>query len=223
MARDRLLDIEAVSRFNKDCRDYLSAMPYCNGIANYLYGVMAKERSSDSGLKHEDYIPKFLRSSYELSGINRPFARSVRSLVAFQFNQFDDAWYLAPEGALRHAAGAFSVLLQGLPWHVDDSLSSSAGAVEDLLTDQDTLQILADASHGIVFLKTHANELLERLGRASSEGYDHMKRVLLACEALAERDEPDSHSKARTLARTMASRPETSAWANEMLVRLSAK
>ena len=224
MARDRLLDIEAVSRFIKDCREYLSAMPYCNGIANYLYGVMAKERSSDSGLKHEDYIQKFLRSTDELSGFNRPLARSVRALVAFQFNQFDDARCLAPEGALRHAAGAFSGLLQGLRWHVDESFSSaSGGAVEDLLTDQETLQILTDASHGIGLLKARADELLTRLGRASSEGYDHMKRVLLACEALAARDEPDSHAKARTLARAMASRPETSTWANDMLVRLTAK
>lgn len=224
MARDRLLDIEAVSRFIKDCRTYPSAMPYCNGIANYLYGVMAKERSSDSGLKHEDYIQKFLRSSDELSGFNRPLVRSVRSLVAFQFNQFDDAEYLAPEGALRHAAGAFAGLLQGLPWHDDESFSSaSGGAVEDLLTDQDTLQILTDASHGIDVLKTLKNELLTRLSRAPSEGYDHMKRVLLACEALAASDEPDSHTKARTLARVMASRLDTSAWANAMLVRLSAK
>jgi hypothetical protein len=222
LARDRVLNIEAVSRFNDDCRAFASAMPYCDGISHYLYGVMAKERSPDSGLKHEEYIQRFLRSSEELSGFGRPLARSVRSLVAFHFNQFDDAEYLAPEGALRHAAGAFAGLLQGLPWHFDAAFSPAPGsAVEDLLTDQETLQILADASHGLVELKVRADELLSHLRRAPAGGYDHMKRMLLTCEALAARDEPASHGDARKLARTLAGKPDTSAWANALLERLS--
>jgi hypothetical protein len=222
LARDRLLNIQAVSRFNDDCRAFASAMPYCDGISHYLYGVMAKERAPDSGLKHEEYIQRFLRSSEELSGFDRPLARSVRSLVAFHFNQFDDAEYLAPEGALRHAAGAFAGLLQGLPWHFDEAFSPVPGsAVEDLLTDQDTLQILSDASHGLVGLKTRADELLAHLRRAPASGYDHMKRMLLACEALAARDEPASHAEARKLARALAGKPDTSAWASAMLERLS--
>jgi hypothetical protein len=149
-------------------------------------------------------------------------ARIVRSLVAFHFNQFDDAEYLTPEGALRHAAGAFAGLLQGLPWHFDEAFSPApGGAVEDLLTDQDTLQILADASHGLVGLKARADELLAHLRRAPASGYDHMKRMLLACEALAARDESASHAEARKLARMLAGKPDTSAWANAMLERLS--
>lgn len=222
LARDRLLNIQAVSRFNDDCRAFASAMPYCDGISHYLYGVMAKERSPDSGLKHEEYIQRFLRSSEELSGFDRPFARSVRSLVAFHFNQFDDAEYLAPEGPLRHAAGAFAGLLQGLPWHYDEAFSPAQGcAVEDLLTDQHTLQILSDASHGLVGLKARADELLAHLRRAPASGYDYMKRMLLACEALAARDEPASHAEARKLARMVSGKPDTSAWANAMLERLS--
>lgn len=222
LARDRLLNIEAVARFNEDCRAFASAMPYCDGIAHYLYGVMAKERFPDSGLKHEEYIPRFLRSSEELSGFDRPLARSVRSLVAFHFNQFDDAEYLAPEGALRYAAGALAGLLQGLPWHFDEAFSPAPGsAVEDLLTDQETLQFLADASHGLVSLKARADELLARLRRAHAGGYDHLKRVLLTCEALAARDEPNSRAEARKLARALASKPDTAAWANAMLERLS--
>jgi hypothetical protein len=228
LARDRFLSIEAISRFNEDCRAYPSAMPYCNGISNYLYGVMAKERSSESRLKHEDYIQKFLQSSEELSGFNRFLVRSVRALVAFHFNQFDDAESMAPEGPLRHAAAAFNSLLHGRPWHrrrhFDEVHSPASGyAVEDLLTDQDTLQILADADYGIEDLKMRADELLTQLRRSPVAGYDHMKRVLLACEALAACNEPELNSEARKLARGMASRSDTSAWANAMLERLSAK
>jgi hypothetical protein len=222
LARDRLLNIQAISRFNDDCRSFASAMPYCDGISHYLYGVMAKERAPDSGLRHEEYIQRFLRSSEELSGFDRPLARSVRALVAFHFNQFDDAEYMAPEGALRHAAGAFAGLLQGLPWHFDEAFSPAPGsAVEDLLTDQDTLQILSDASHGLVGLKARAEELLAHLRRAPASRYDHMKRMLLACEALAARDEPASQAEARKLARMLVGKPDTSAWAKAMVERLS--
>ena len=228
LARARQLNIQAISRFNEDCRAYSSAMPYCDGISHYLYGVMAKERSTESGLKHEDYIRKFLQSSEELSGFNRFLVRSIRALVAFHFNQFEDAESLAPEGPLRHAAGAFAAMLHGEPWHrrrhFDEAHSPAAGsAVEDLLTDQDTLQILADASHGIGDLKIRADDLLTHLRRAPAVGYDYMKRVLLACEALAARNEPDLNAEARKLARELASKSDASVWASAFLQRLSSK
>lgn len=222
LARDRVLSIEAISRFNDDCRAFLTAMPYCDGVAHYLYGVMAKERSSDSGLKHEEYIARFSRANDQLAGFERPLARSVRALVAFHFNHFDDAEVLAPDGALRHAAGAFANLLQGLPWHFDAAFSSApGGAVEDLLTDQDTLQILADASEGLVGLKARADELLSHLRRTPVAGYDRLKRALLVCEALAARDEPEAHADARKLARSLVGKPDTSVWAKAMLERLA--
>jgi len=222
IARDHVLSIEALSRFIHDCREFPSAMPYCDGICHYLYGVMAKERSPESGLKQGQYVERYMRASDELSCFDRPLARSVRALVAFQFNQFDDAELLAPEGALRHAAGAFAGLLQGLPWHFDAAFSPAPGsAVEDLLTDQDTLQILADASHGLVHLKNRADELLLELRRTAAGGFDQMKRTLLASEALAAREDVASHTAARKLARELASQHDTSAWAEAMLKRLS--
>ncbi len=221
MARDRVLTIDSLSRFIQDCRAFDDAMPYCDGICHYLYGVMAKEKSADSGLSQGKYVERFVRASDELAGFNRYLARSIRALVAFHFNQFDDAELLAPEGgALRQAAGAFAGLLQGLPWHYEAAFSPSLGsAVEYLLTDQDTLQVLGDASHGLVGLKDRSEELKEHLRRASI-GYDRLKRVLLAVEALAEKKDSESHAAARRLAREMAGQPDTRAWAEAMLERL---
>lgn len=221
MARDRVLTIDAVARFIQDCRGFASAMPYCDGVCHYLYGVMAKEHSPDSGLRQGQYTEKYLRASDELAGFERPLARSIRALIAFHFNQFDEAETLAPEGALRHAAGAFAALLQGLPWHFDAAFSPAPGsAVEDVLTDQDTLQVLADASHGLVELKRRADDLVAHLRRAAPGGYDRMKHVLLAGEALAAREDAASHAAARKLARELAPQHDTSAWAEAMLNRL---
>lgn len=221
LVRERVLNIDALGRFTYECRAFEEAMPYCDGICHYLYGVMAKEKSADSGLSQGQYVERFVRASEELAGFDRPLARSIRALVAFHFNQFDEAEFLAPEGsALHHAAGAFAGLLQGLPWHYDSAFSPILGsAMEDLLTDQDTLQVLGDASHGLVGLKKYSDELLEHLRRAPA-GYDRLKRVLLASEALAEKADKASHALARRLAREMVGQPDTSAWAQAMLERL---
>lgn len=221
LARARALTIESVSGFIEDCRLFDDAMPYCDGICHYLYGVMAKEKSVDSGLKQGQYVERFLRANEELAGFDRSLARSIRALVAFHFNQFDEAVLLAPRGgALSYAAGAFARLLQGLPWHYESALSPSLGnTVEDLLTDQDTLQVLSDASYGLVGLKERSDVLQEHLRRASAD-YDRLKRILLVSEALAEKEDKESHAVARRLAREMAGRPDTSAWAKSMLERL---
>ncbi|MBU4280019.1 MAG: hypothetical protein KKG11_06290, partial [Gammaproteobacteria bacterium] len=220
MARDKVLSLDAVSRFIQDCRAFEDAMPYCDGICHYLYGVMAKERSAESGLRPNQYAERFVRASDELAGFDRPLARSIRALVAFHFNQFDEAEMLAPEGALKNAAGAFAGLLQGMPWHYESAFSPAPGStVEDLLTDQDTLQVLADASHGLVELKARTHELQEHLRHATA-GYDRLKRVLLTSEALAEREDVASHLAAERLAREMAGNPDTRAWAEAMRERL---
>lgn len=222
LAKDRALTLESLGRFNGDCVQFSSARMYWDGICHYLYGVMAKERSPDSGLKQSQYVERYMRASDELSGFDRPLARSVRALVAFHFNQFDDAEVVAPEGALRHASGVFAGLLQGLPWRFDAAFSAAPGSVmEDLLTDQDTLQILSDASHGLVELKNRADELLIHQRRTAAGGFDQMKRTLLASEALAAREDIASHTAARKLARELASQHDTSAWAKAMLERLS--
>lgn len=221
LARGKQLTLEAIGCFNSECSHFPSAKMYLDGICHYLYGVMAKERAPDSGLKQTQYVERYLRASDELACFDRPLARSVRALVAFHFNQFDEAELLAPNGALRHASGAFAGLLQGLPWHFDAAFSPSpGGAVEDLLTDQDTLQILTDASNGVVELKIRADELLAHLRRAAVGGYDQMKRTLLAAEALAACEDAPSHAMARKLARELASQHDTRNWAEQILERL---
>lgn len=224
MARDRELSIEAISRFIRDCHPYDDAKPYYNGVCDYLYGVMAKERSADSGLRQDQYVERFVRASEELSGFDRPLARSIRALVAFHFNQFDDAVLLAPQlGSLHQAAATFARLLQAQPWHNPAAAPAPlpASAVEDLLTDQDTLQVLADISHALANLEACAEELLAHQRRPLTSGFDQLKRTLLASETLAARADAASHAQARKLARGLASEPAASVWAEAMLKRLS--
>lgn len=220
MARDQVLSIEAVSRFIQDCRGFDSAKAYYDGICQYLYGVMAKERSPESSLPQEQYVQKFSQANEALSGFDRPLAFAVRALVAFHFNQFDEAEQLAPEGALKFTAGLFASLLRGQSWHAEKTAASSSGSgVEDLLTDQETLLVLADASLGLDELKARSSDLESHL-RRSPLGYDRLKHALLATEALVACGDQDSLLKARKLGREWMNIADTSAWAEALLKRL---
>lgn len=218
MARDRVLNLDAVSRFSTECRDFATAMPYCDGLCHYLYGVMAKERSPDSGLRHDQYAERYQRASEALIGYERPLAHSVRAMVAFHFNHFHDAELLAPEGALKRAARAFTGLLEGKQWHGEPVAVQSGNAVENLLTDQDTLQVLVDASRNVAGLKEQVHDLLAHLRRAP-QGYDRFKRLLLAAEALAAEGSDESRAEARKLARELVGQAAAGSWAEQMLER----
>jgi len=217
MAQEGLLNLDAVSRFIKECRPFQSATAYYDGICHYLFGVMAKEGAPDSNLGSDQYSERYLRASDVLAGFERPLARSIRALVAFHFNHFNDSEQLAPDGALRRTSRALAGLLEGLPWHLEDPYSPKrADAIEDLLTDQDTLQILDDASRGMLYLKLHTEELLAAIRRMKS-GYDRLKRQLLAGEALAARSDDVAGSQARKLARELIGHDAAGAWATAML------
>lgn len=220
MARDRVLSLDAVSRFITDCRGFASATPYCDGICQYLYGVMAKEKSPDSGLPPERYVEKFSQAAETLAGFDRPLAGMIRALVAFHFNHFADAESLAPEGRLRHVSRSFIGVLHGSSWQLNDALVTETRAdAENLLTDQDTLQVLADAGQDQAALQLQAGELQDRLRRVTSE-YDRLKRALLAAEALAACADLASHEKARRLARAWVGVDATNQWAEALLERL---
>lgn len=218
LARDQTLTTAAISRFIKDCEDFPTAKDYCDGICQYLYGVMAKEHSPDSGLQPGRYVGKFSQSVDTLSGFDRVLARTICALIAFNFNHFSDAATLAPASTLRDVATAFAGLLQGQSWQ-NETASATGGQLEQLLTDQDTLQILTDASDSLLKLKTRTEELQAHLRRATA-GYDRLKRALLTAEALAAIDSEPTHKQARRIAREWVGNSDTSIWAQGLLNRL---
>lgn len=219
MANYRALDMDAVGRFIRECDAYPTAMPYCDGICHYLYGVMAKEGSLDSGLPASQYAERFLMACEELGGFDRPLALGIRSLVAFHFNRFADAAILSPDRRLRHAASAFSGLLSGGSLSGDAAPGEPArDVVGSLLTDQDTGQILAYATGGVDVLARQSAALVARLRRSS--GYDRFKYLLLASEALAVQDDAAARGRARRLVREVATHDDARPWAQGMLERL---
>ena len=220
MARDKNLSINSIARFIKDCEIYKSAILYCDGICQYLYGVMARERIHDSGLGAEQYSQKYLQAVDILSGFDRRLSRCIRALVSFHFNHFEDAVFLAPTLDLRHVANSFAGLLKGKPWYFQDDISYETGnTVENLLMDQETLQIITYASLREVDLKDKADDLRLHFLRDNS-GYDRLKKGLLGSEALALCKTKAAATNAEKIAREWIGSVDTTYWAETMLKRL---
>ena len=90
MGKRNQLDICAIDLFISETRKSETALPYCGGIADYLYGVIAKERHQGSDLKYESYQSRFRSAASKLGRYDRPVARAIIDLISFHFNHFSD-------------------------------------------------------------------------------------------------------------------------------------
>lgn len=221
LARGRTLNIDAIEMFINNCTQFQTALPYCQGICNYLYGVLAKERSPESGLNHDQYIERYMRSTEELAAWDRPLARGVRALIAFHFNHFEDAKVLTAGGRLRHVAKAYSRIQKGEPWRLDRANPCAhSDSAEHLLMDRDTQKILTLSNRmGEVDPKDLLPELLAHC-QVSLGAYDQLKFQLLAVEALAVCNNKSSRAQGRQLVRRIASQHDLGEWAKSMRIRL---
>ena len=220
MARARTLSIVAIEGFIADCRPYASAGGYYDGICHYLYGVLAKERSADSSLTYDEYRLRYSRAADELKGFDRPLSQIIRALVAFHFNHFEDAQTLAPSCRLQHAAVALGGVLEGWPWqHEHEPDDAASSALEDLLTDHETLRLLRWAAMGANELKSCGDDIAAQLKR-DVPSFDRLKLQVM----LAEAQVAQGNSKgARQSARELLGNSQTTAWAEALLARLGPK
>ena len=108
MAGFRRLDHQAIEDFIARTRPFTSVAGYVDGICEYLFGVMAKEQSSESHLPLSAYKEKFNRAAYLLRDYQSPVADLVRAIVAFHFNQFETAARLAGTSRLGGVAEKFA-------------------------------------------------------------------------------------------------------------------
>jgi len=220
LATGQKLSLGAIGIFINECRELSTGMLYCDGIAHYLYGVMAKEQVVGTGLEVQSYSNRYAQAVDQLTDINRPIAKSVRSLVSFHFNHFLEAEALAPNGNLQIAARAFAGLLEGQPWNfIEESNTSNQDAISNLLTDHATFEILRDASKGLTSLKLEAKFLYASLTKMTA-GFDRSKRLLLTVEALSNREEPDLKVLAKKLARELSPQSFARNWFEVMSNRL---
>ena len=127
MAQTRSLTLKSVEIFIDECKTFKSASLYCDGICHYLYGVLAKERASDSGLAFDQYPDRFSRAAHELQTYEQPLAQTIRALIAFNLNYYTDAANESPTERLNTVFTRFAESLKGHRWLFADDQTGTFG------------------------------------------------------------------------------------------------
>lgn len=174
------LTMGSIQAFIGATETYRTAERYRNGIAIYLYGVLAREGSPDSGLERHEYRSRFDEAAELLHSFDRPAADAICGLVAFHFNQFDQAVQRTRSPRVAWAAARHSDLLAGI--HVDGGPGPSPerAGLDFVLSDAHLEQVLSWTARQ---LRASEPGIIEEMEAAlkSLEAFDQVKvRVLCA-------------------------------------------
>lgn len=209
------LDIRAIEEFIIATSGFGSALGYCDGICEYLYGVLAKQKAPDSSLPYEEYVKRFNKAAEELVAYERPLARTIGSLIEFHFNHFAKAVRLASETRVGRAATRYASWLQA--WKTETEHEAAVNVVlsnlDAWVTDWETEQIIRWATRPLNHLSQHVTDMESFLNRDLAE-YDSVKLHVLLGETYAASDDIE---KALQHAKILRNLPGLETWAESMI------
>ncbi len=216
LAHQHRLTSHSVQDFISACQPYKSAASYLEGLCEYLYGALARERIADTSLPYDAYVAKLNRAAEILSQYQRPFAATTCALIAFHFNQFESAAAFVPGSRVAKAAH----LMLGHVEPPGERYPQAAAHeklihVERMLTDHDTESIMLGLFEpDNVKHHDHLRNLLR--GHASS--YDIPKiHMILAIHA----QHSGNHSEARRHAGELRNNRAFETWADGFISSLA--
>jgi hypothetical protein len=214
VVRRRRLDMRSIEDFIGDARFFPSAVDYYDGICEYFYAVLAKERAKDSSLPYEEYRDKFNRSADKLKDFRRPLANTIRALIAFHFNHFREAEAFAPSFRVGIVSKRFSKWIirevsaaRALPLSIFDD------RLEKLLTDFETERLLRWSVESCDEILRQADEMEALLLKDLPE-YDRTKLHIVLAENYSEKG---CLIDARDHARALRGNPLWSDWAERLI------
>ena len=116
------LTFPSIGSFVDRTEQLASAHEYPSAFADYLYGVLAREKSNESGLRRSQvrggseqidkaYAEKFTSAVEVLGRYDRAPARAICGLVAFHYNQFEHAMCRTQSDRVALASLRFASLL----------------------------------------------------------------------------------------------------------------
>lgn len=148
LVHGRSLTINAIEAFLDRTAPYTTARRYRDGLANYFYGVLAREGSPESGLLQgrgelPGYTSRFDEAVSTLGEFDRPAAEAICGLVAFHYNQFDLALRKTRSPRVARAARRFAVLLSGGVPDPSNLATADGPSLDYVLSDTETERVLA--------------------------------------------------------------------------------
>lgn len=178
-AADGRLDRRAIDDFIDRCKCFPTAGFYCDGIAEYLYGVLAKERSNEVDIPYERHREKFNRAAESLADVHRPLAQQILGLIDFNFNLMASAATRGIASRVGIASERLRALGRG---HLEGTTrrASPRTALDRALTDADTEAIVGWACQALPKLVEHIGEI-EKFSRKPLAELDKSKcHIILA-------------------------------------------
>jgi hypothetical protein len=220
VARRRRLDIRAIEDFILEARNFASALGYCEGVCDYLYGVLAKERAQDTRLTYEKYREKFGRAADLLKDFQTPLSQAIRALVAFHFNHFRDSALIGSNLRVGAAAGRFGGWLGHKPFAGESRLISQLNQTLDpLLTDLETEKIITWVVAQKRVALRQLPDIEANLKQDIAE-FDRAKLHMILAELYLGNGEGQ---KAKRHARELLHAPALGHWAERLLDRVKAE
>ena len=193
-----VLSVASVSAFIRAASDARTARRYVDGLAAYLYGILAKDQRGETTLSQEQGRARLNEAGQTLAEIDRPLAAVVAGIVNFQSNAFSRSERLAPVPRLRSAMRWFdSVRTSGQLAAVDQADSPTTPNARVPL-DSATDEILAWMDMPSDRLRGHAKQIAKRGQQDDWLPEDRIKaKVLLAAIHESERDAAKAGQVAR--------------------------
>jgi len=217
VARRRRLDIRAIEDFILEARNFASALGYCEGVCDYLYGVLAKERARDTRLAYEKYREKFGHAADLLKDFQTPLSQAIRALVAFHYNHFRDSAMVGSNLRVGAAAGRFDRWLGHKAFAGKSRPTSRLNQTLDpLLTDLETEKIITWALAEKSVALRQMSDIEANLKQDIAE-FDRAKLHMILAELYLGQGEGQ---KAKRHARELLHAPALGHWAERLLDRV---
>jgi hypothetical protein len=180
LIRGQQLTMGAIQSFITSTESARTASRYRDGVAIYLYGVLAREESPDSGLQRHEYRGRFDEAAQLLNSFDRPAADAICGLVAFHFNQFDQALDRTRSPRVAWAASRHADLLAGVIVGDEPGPPPERAGLDFVLSDAHLEQVLSWTTRP---LGGTASTIIDEMeaSLATLEPFDQLKvRVLCA-------------------------------------------
>jgi len=216
LVRNGALDRTGIDRFINESRQFKTAQDYVGGIVAYLYGVLARERSSATMLQFQEHEERFNKAANYLNDLPRPLAHCLRSIVSFAGNHFHDAAIAAPGSRIGTAAAAMASLVDS-DRPAADSQTARYNVDEDRkFTDIDTERLVRWALMPTRSRYEHRSELEAAFGSMQSALDRTKAAILIATAAHAAGDRPT----AQRFARHLRGSPVFGNWSDRILKQI---
>lgn len=220
MVRGRQLDRKSIAAFIDKSARNTTAHTYCDGICEYLYGILAKEGTDDFLLPYEIYREKFSRAADILKDYNQPLGRMIGAIVAFHFNQFREAHQLGGLSRIGSVCQIFQEWIEGKSIKQPSEIPNAAIlSFDDMLTDWDTEQVIRVCANELEAVGHHLREVKSILDKDISE-VDRAKLWILASEICWVQNDYNSSAE---YARNLLNNPSFGDWAERSIERAQRK